>query len=166
MFKALGGKNIADMPKPVSPTSDSLPSLSSSSPRHLSDEEDVKEIKDAGENNSKQIHDNIKQEHDRVLGQSDSETDDDVTLMDSSGVSDAANNNKAKIENQPDDIFTGIQTNKKSYSPVDLDGLSKVKDTSAAVNFNILPGKIGDGSGELLHTLPYFISTGLNIDYC
>ena len=148
------------MPKPVSPASDSLPSLSSSSPRHLSDEEDVKEIKDAGENNSKQIHDNIKQEHDRVLGQSDSETDDDVTLMDSSGVSDAANNNKAKIENQPDDKFTGIQTNKKSYSPVDVDSLSKVKDTSAAVNFNILPGKIGDGSSKLFHTLTYFISTG------
>ena len=75
-------------------------------------------------------------------------------------MSDAANNNKAKTEKQPDDEFTGIQTNKKSYSPVDVDSLSKVKDTSAAVNFNILPGKIGDGSGEFFHTLTYFIATG------
>lgn len=140
------------MPKPGSPTSDSLPSLSSSSPGLISDDEDIKEIKRSEVSSPEsELKQKTKPDNDDVIGPSDHDEDDDVTLLDSSGVSGTINDVlRTKDESSADTKYTGIKRDKKSYSPVDLENIGKTWDTCSGATFNLLPGKLGDGSGNVL----------------
>lgn len=160
---------MPDDDKPESPTS--LPSLTSSSPQHITDDEDVKELnapeiashrKSLTSENDCKLKGSVSKtngdDDDCVIGPTDSETDDDVTLLDSSGVTSSPNVHETKSSNtqlEAEDTFTHIHTNTKPYSPVRIENLDKptsstVGDIDTVPNFNIIPGKAGDCSGRYL----------------